>query len=110
MQYYTLGFNPNYSEEAPSVEQVEAIEGDLLLEFGAPWCGHCQAAIPAVQSALEDKTSLPHLKIYDGKGKVLGRAFKVKQWPTLILLRDGQEMARSVRPTEISEIEQLLAK
>jgi thioredoxin 1 len=28
----------------------------------------------------------------------LGRSYRVKLWPTLVLLRDGQEVGRLVRP------------
>jgi thioredoxin 1 len=32
----------------------------------------------------------------------------VKLWPTLVFLRDGQEVARLVRPTEVGEVAQAL--
>jgi thioredoxin 1 len=51
-----------------------------------------------------------HIKQYDGKGKPLGRAFNVKLWPTLILLHDGKEMARLVRPMRVDEVFQLVSK
>ena len=35
-----------------------------------------------------------------------GRSFKVKLWPTLIFLKDGQEVARLVRPLDSAEIAQ----
>jgi len=104
------GYNPDYSEDAPSLEQISGQPGDLLLEFGAPWCMHCQAGARAVQAAMADYPQLPHLKLYDGKGKPLGRAFKVKLWPTLILLKDGQEVARRVRPVMAEEVRELLAQ
>jgi thioredoxin 1 len=102
-------FNPDYAEDAPTLEQVSSRRGDVLLEFGASWCGHCQAAAPAVKQAFADYPQLPHIKVADGKGKALGRAFKVKLWPTLILLRDGQEVARLVRPTGADQVCQLLS-
>lgn len=108
MKYIHMGFNPDYSEDAPTVEQVSELVGDTILEFGAPWCEHCQAADPAVQEALAEHSALSHIKVYDGKGKSLGRAFKVKLWPTLILLRDGKEIARLVRPLRVDEVRQLL--
>lgn len=104
------GFNPDYEEDAPTLEQVNGLTGDALLEFGAPWCGHCQAALSAVEEVLTEYSELSHIKVYDGKGQRLGRAFRVKLWPTLILLRDGQEVARLVRPLHADEVRQLVTQ
>jgi thioredoxin 1 len=51
-------------------------------------------------SLMADYPDLRHIKIYDGKGRPLGRSFRVKLWPTLVFLRDGQVMHRAVRPTQ----------
>lgn len=90
----------------PPRAEVEAGEGWLLLEFGTDWCGHCAAAQPVVKDFVE-KRALDHRKIEDGKGRPLGRAFTVKLWPTLILLRDGREVGRVVRPTAKGDLEVL---
>lgn len=103
------GFNPEYSEDAPTPDEIHALPGPAILEFGAPWCGHCQVARPAVEQALAEHPQLPHIKVYDGKGKTLGRAFRVKLWPTLIMLVDGEEKSRVVRPTTAEEIRKVLS-
>lgn len=108
MKFNHTGFNPDYGEDAPTLEQVSGLTGETILEFGAPWCGHCQAAEPAVREVLTEHSKLHHIKIYDGKGKRLGRVFRVKLWPTLILLRDGKEVARLVRPLLSDEVRQLV--
>ncbi len=102
-------FNPEYTEDEPSLEQLNVLTGYTILEFGAPWCGHCQVAQPAIQSVFLYHNPSPHIKIYDGKGKPLGRAFKVKLWPTLILLCDGKEVTRLVRPTQLHEVKNFLS-
>ena len=110
MKTIHTGFNPDYAEEEPTLEQVSGLGGDAILEFGAPWCGYCQAAQPAIQEVLSEHSGLPHIKVYDGKGKPLGRAFRVKLWPTLILLHDGKEVARLVRPSHAGEVGRLVPK
>lgn len=110
MQTNDIGSNADYAEEALTFEQVSELSGDVLLEFGAPWCGHCQAASAAINEVVSEYSELRHLKIYDGKGKRLGRAFKVKLWPTLILLHDGNEVDRLVRPLRADEVRQLFSK
>jgi len=79
------------------------------LEFGADWCGYCQGARPLVAEAMAEFPGVRHVKVADGKGKPLGRSFAVKLWPTLIVLRDGKEVARVVRPTDADELRRGLA-
>lgn len=104
-----MSYNPEYSEQAPTSDEVSAMSGDLLLEFGAPWCQFCQGASPSVEEAVSAFRDIPHIKVYDGKGKKLGRAFGVKLWPTLVAIKEGKEVARLVRPVNSDEVRTLLS-
>ena len=105
-----FGFNPDYEEETITFEQLSELSGNAILEFGTDWCGHCQAASSAIKEVLSEHSELPHIKIADGKGKALGRAFKVKLWPTLIYLHNGTEVARLVRPLQSNEVRDFISK
>ena len=94
----------NYSDQAPSRTEVDALKGATLIEFGTDWCGHCQAAQPLLAKAFAEHPDLQHLKIEDGPGRPLGRSFRVKLWPTLIFMRDGEEVERLVRPQDAESI------
>lgn len=98
-----------YEEPGPTREEVDGWTGPAVLEFGANWCGHCQAAQPLVSEALAEFPGARHVKVADGKGKPLGRSFTVKLWPTLIFLKDGKEVVRAVRPTDAGEVRRGLA-
>ena len=93
-----MSYAPDYSEDEPERSAVDDLDGTTVLEFGAPWCGHCQAAQPALERALAGREGVRHLKVEDGRGRPLGRSFGVKLWPTLVVLRDGTEITRLVRP------------
>jgi len=95
-----MPFAGSYREDEPTREEINRSQGQLVLEFGANWCGHCQAISPTVEALLQNRPDVRHLRIADGRGKPLGRSFKVKLWPTFVFLSDGTEQAKLVRPSE----------
>ena len=50
------------------------------------------------------------MRVEDGPGRRLGRQFGVKLWPTLVFLRDGQEVCRLVRPNQAADVSQALER
>jgi thioredoxin 1 len=78
--------------------------GATVVEFGTPWCGHCQRAQPLIEQALQGHADVAHIKVEDGPGQRLGRSFGVKLWPTLVFLQDGKEVARLVRPQTLQAL------
>lgn len=94
----------------PSRDEVDAMRGNVLLEFGINECPHCQRAQPLIADALKRFPNVRHLRIEDGKGRRLGRSFAVKLWPALIVMKDGQEVARVLRPTTQPEVDAAFAK
>jgi thioredoxin 1 len=104
-----MPYSAIYAEHEPARNDIDALTGVTLLEFGAPWCPHCIAAQPLLEAALTVRDDVRHLKIEDGPGRPLGRSFRIKLWPSLIVLRDGVELARAVRPTSQDEIPRVLS-
>ena len=84
------------------------LAGPVVVQFGTDGCGYCIAAERHIKPALEAAPGVQHLKVEDGKGYPLGRSFRVKLWPTLVFLRDGQELARVVRPTNRVALDEAL--
>ena len=99
-----------YASQAPTREAIDALPGATVLEFGTDWCGYCRAAESAVSAALAGHPRVKHLKVEDGSGRPLGRSFRVKLWPTLILLANGKEVGRLVRPTDAAAVAQALTQ
>ena len=117
---------PPYTSDHPSRAAVEAMPGNVVIEFGVDWCPHCQqaagpvsmglaaalvevravagAAAPTGAGVAAAANTLQYLRLEDERARPLGRGFKVKLWPTLLFLRDGVEVARVVRPTMAAEV------
>jgi len=93
-----------YQPETITREQADALPGVTVLQFGTDWCGYCQAAQRVVDPVLDGADGVRRILVEDGRGRPLGRSYRVKLWPTLVFLSDGIEVARVVRPWSESDV------
>lgn len=100
---------PSYEPETITREQADTLPGVSVLQFGTNWCGYCRAAEPAVEQVLATVDGVRRVLVEDGKGRPLGRSYRVKLWPTLVFLLDGAEVARVVRPWRPTDLDDALA-
>ena len=105
-----MSYTSQYKPETLSRGDLDQSAGPMVIEFGTNWCGICRGAQAEIKAAMDNHPEVPHVKVEDGKGRRLGRTFGVKLWPSLIFLKDGEEMARIVRPESSSDIVGALLK
>ncbi|MGH7227439.1 MAG: thioredoxin family protein [Gemmataceae bacterium] len=94
-----MPFERDYLTTEPARQEIDAIPGPALLEFGTTWCEFCRAIQGPLESLLTEFPQVSHVKIEDGKGRLLGRSFHVKLWPNFVFLRDGRVVGQVARPT-----------
>jgi thioredoxin 1 len=86
-------------EKAPAREELDAMSGPVLVEFGTSWCGFCQAAQRDIVDLLARHPEVRHVKVEDGPGRRLWRTFRVKLWPNLVFMKDGAVVKQLARPS-----------
>jgi thioredoxin 1 len=105
-----MSINETSLPAEPTRSEIEASRGPVLIEFGASWCGYCRGAQALIAKALADYPCVRHIKIEDGKGRRLGRSYRVTLWPTLVLLNDGKEFDRLIRPDNENTLRTALSR
>jgi thioredoxin 2 len=94
---------------------VTAASLPVLVDLWAPWCGPCRMVAPGVEQAAQELAGrLKTVKVNVDEAPRVAERFGVQGIPTLLVLRQGREVARQVGavppPALLRWVEEVIAR
>ena len=94
--------NENFEEEILKSDRI------VLIDFYADWCAPCKMLSPIIEQVDEENNDIKVVKINVDELQDIAIKYEVMSIPTLVVIKNGQEVNRSIGFVSKSQILELV--
>lgn len=92
----------NFDEKINNPDKIVAVE------FYTDWCGDCKMIIPILEDLESERDDVVFYKVNADEEAELKAKYNVKNVPTIISMKDGEELKRVVEPKSMDLLMSIL--
>ncbi|MBR2070670.1 MAG: thioredoxin [Clostridia bacterium] len=89
-------------------DEVLSVEGKVLVDFWAAWCGPCRMLSPIVDEVAENNDNVKVCKVNVDNEQELAIKYGVMSIPTLLLFENGKLVNKSIGLVSKEKIENMI--
>ena len=88
--------------------EVMQIDKTVLIDFWAEWCGPCRMMSPVIDEVAETLSDVKVCKVNVDEASDLASMFGIESIPTLVVIKNGQTVNKSIGLISKEQVLQLL--
>ena len=93
-----------------NVFEEATAKGNVVIDFGAPWCGYCRRLAPVIDKVAGEEPDIAFYSINIDNDEEIAARFQIDTVPTVIFFKDGEAVDQFVGFISYADVKAFMDK